>query len=103
MPADACWAFAMALNIWLTFYYKYNTKRIRNLELYYLVACYGVPFVPALVFVFIETQAKGRLYGNAFLWCWVSSEWDILRIVAFYVPVWYVKTYAYNLPLTNHL
>jgi hypothetical protein len=82
----------MALNVWLTFYRKYDAERIRKLEVIYFVVCYGVPFVPALVYVFVETHQKGRLYGNALLWCWVSSDWDLLRLVTFYVPVWYVKT-----------
>ena len=88
MPADACWAFAMALNIWLTFYRKYDAERIRKLEVVYFIVCYGVPFIPAFAYIFIKTAAKGRLYGNATSWCWVSSEWDLLRLVTFYVPVW---------------
>jgi hypothetical protein len=88
MPADACWAFAMALNIWLTFYRKYDAERIRRLEIIYFVLCYGIPFVPAFTYIWLETESKGRLYGNAVSWCWVSSEWDLLRLVTFYVPVW---------------
>lgn len=87
MPADACWAFAMALNIWLTFYHKYDAERIRRLEIVYFFACYGFPFIPAFTYIFIKTS-KGRLYGNATLWCWVSTPWDLLRLVTFYVPVW---------------
>lgn len=82
----------MALNIWLTFYRKYDAERIRRLEIVYFVLCYGIPFIPGFVFIFIQTQSKGRMYGNATLWCWVSSEWDLFRLVTFYVPVWYVKS-----------
>jgi hypothetical protein len=88
LPADACWAFAMALNIWLTFYRKYDAERIRRLEVVYFIVCYGVPFIPAFTYIFIKTASKGRLYGNATSWCWVSTNWDLLRLVTFYVPVW---------------
>jgi hypothetical protein len=89
MPADAYWTFAMALNVYLTFYYKFGADQLRRLEKYYFLACYGVPFVPALAYLFVTTQEKGHMYGNATLWCWISSEWDIFRIVTFYGPVWY--------------
>jgi hypothetical protein len=29
------------------------------------VLCYGVPFVPSLVFLFISTPDRGKIYGNA--------------------------------------
>ncbi|PMD34368.1 family A G protein-coupled receptor-like protein [Hyaloscypha variabilis F] len=90
MPADAYWTFAMALNVYLTFYYKFGADQLRRLEKYYFLACYGVPFVPALAYLFVTTQEKGHMYGNATLWCWISSEWDIFRIVTFYGPVWVV-------------
>ena len=88
MPAYAYWTFAMALNVYLTFYYKYGAAELRRLEKYYFLCCYGLPFIPALAYLFVTTEAKGHMYGNATLWCWVSSEWDIFRIATFYGPVW---------------
>jgi 4-hydroxybenzoate polyprenyltransferase len=88
MPADALWTLAMAVNVYLTFYHKFDAQRLRKMEPYYLGTCYGIPFVVALVFIFVSTPEKGRMYGNATLWCWVSSEWDIFRIATFYGPVW---------------
>lgn len=38
----------------------------------------------------VKTETKGHLYGNATLWCWVASDWDVMRIYTFYGPVWYV-------------
>ncbi|EPE09683.1 g-protein coupled receptor [Ophiostoma piceae UAMH 11346] len=90
MPADALWTLAMAINVYLTFYYKYDARRLRRMELLYLGCCYGIPFIVALVFVFVRTPTRGRMYGNATLWCWVSPEWDIFRIATFYGPVWAV-------------
>ncbi|KIW13976.1 hypothetical protein PV08_06757 [Exophiala spinifera] len=90
MPADALWTFAMACNVYLSFFRRYDATKLRALEWRYLVACYGVPFVPALVFLFIDTENKGKIYGDAVLWCWVSEKWNALRIATFYGPVWLV-------------
>ncbi|KFA64710.1 hypothetical protein S40285_05264 [Stachybotrys chlorohalonatus IBT 40285] len=88
MPADACWTLAMAVNVWLTFYHKYDAARLRRMEPLYLMCCYGIPFIPAFVYVFIRNSAGNRVYGDANLWCWISREWDIWRIITFYAPVW---------------
>lgn len=88
MPADAYWTFAMAMNVYLTFYHKYGAVKLRKLEKWYFLACYGIPFIPALVYIFVSTKEKGRMYGNATLWCWIANEWDIFRIITFYGPVW---------------
>ncbi|OAA66169.1 GPCR, family 2-like protein [Cordyceps fumosorosea ARSEF 2679] len=90
MPADAFWTLAMAVNVYLTFYYKFDAVALRRMEIPYLVLCYGVPLIPAFVFIFVENQHGVRVYGNALLWCWISSDWDIWRIAAFYGPVWVV-------------
>ncbi|KAI2471878.1 family A G protein-coupled receptor-like protein [Annulohypoxylon bovei var. microspora] len=90
LPADALWTLAMAFNVYLTFYHKFDAARLRKMEIYYLLLCYGIPFVPALTYVFVRTEKSGRMYGNATLWCWVSSEFDIFRIATFYGPVWVV-------------
>lgn len=90
MPADALWTLAMAINVYLTFYFKFDAQRLRKMEAPYLICCYGIPFVVALTYIFVSTPARGRMYGNATLWCWVSSSWDIFRIATFYGPVWIV-------------
>ena len=94
MPADALWTLAMAVNVYLTFYFKYDAQKLRQMEIPYLVCCYGVPFIVALSYIFVSTADKGRMYGNATLWCWVASPWDIFRIATFYGPVWYVSPCA---------
>lgn len=80
----------MAINVYLTFYFKFDAERLRRMEIAYLIGCYGIPFVPAFVFLFIKDHDGARVYGNASLWCWISYDWDLLRIAAFYGPVWYV-------------
>ncbi|CAP97005.1 hypothetical protein NUH16_008623 [Penicillium rubens] len=90
MPADALWAFAMACNVYLTFFHKYGSEQLRQIEWVYVVCCYGLPFIPSFIYFFIHTHARGRVYGSSILWCWVTSPWDYLRIAVFYGPVWFV-------------
>ncbi|CAI7658938.1 unnamed protein product [Penicillium pancosmium] len=95
MPADALWTFAMACNVYLTFFHKYDSEQLRQIEWKYLLFCYGLPLIPAFVYFFIKTEALGRVYGSAILWCWVSTQWDWLRIATFYGPVWLVITLTF--------
>lgn len=88
MPADAFWVLAMAFNVYLIFERQYDAHKLRQMEKYYFLFCYGLTFIIALVYCFIQTPAKGKMYGNATLWCWVSPKWDIFRIATFYGPVW---------------
>ncbi|KAH8700760.1 hypothetical protein BGW36DRAFT_292700 [Talaromyces proteolyticus] len=90
MPADALWTFAMACNVYLTFFRKYDASTLRNLEWKYVLMCYGLPFIPSFVYFFINSDSKGPIYGSAVIWCWVSTSWDILRIAAFYGPAWFI-------------
>ncbi|KAL2863483.1 putative cAMP receptor-like protein [Aspergillus lucknowensis] len=90
MPADALWTFAMASNVYLTFFHKYSPEQLRRLEWKYLILCYGLPFIPAFVYFFIRSSSRGNVYGAAILWCWVAPSWDFLRIAVFYGPVWFV-------------
>ncbi|KAK3346902.1 hypothetical protein B0T25DRAFT_634228 [Lasiosphaeria hispida] len=87
MQGDAYWALAMAINVYLTFYHKYDARALRRMEIPYLLCCYGIPFIPGFTFLFVRNQS-GRPYGNAVLWCWLKPEWEVYRIATFYGPVW---------------
>lgn len=78
----------MAINVWLTFYHKYDARMLRRMEIAYFICCYGIPFIPGFIFIFVSTPTAGRPYGNAMLWCWVRTEWEVYRIALFYGPVW---------------
>jgi len=99
----------MSCNVWLSFFRSYDAAALRRLEYKYLLACYGVPFVPALIYLFVSTMGRGKIYGSAVvsqlchfsrrwawsltllqLWCWVSMDWDFLRVATFYGPVWFI-------------
>jgi hypothetical protein len=97
----------MACNVYLAFFKHYDTKRLRMLEWKYLLLCYGLPFIPAFVYLFVSSETRGKVYGDAVvslveillggvniyrhqLWCWVSLPWDFLQIAVFYGPVWFI-------------
>lgn len=42
-----------------------------------------------VIFEFVK-PARGPIYGNAILWCWIGNEWEFLRLAAFYGPVWII-------------
>ncbi|KAK4120623.1 hypothetical protein N657DRAFT_579336 [Parathielavia appendiculata] len=88
MQGDAYWALAMAINVYLTFYRKYDARQLRKMEIPYFLCCYGIPFIPGLTFIFVSNEHAGRPYGDASLWCWLKSEWEVYRIATFYGPIW---------------
>ncbi|PTD10222.1 hypothetical protein FCULG_00007569 [Fusarium culmorum] len=88
--ADAMWTFAMSVNVYLAFYHRFDAQRLRRMELPYLLACYGVPFLPAFIFIFIKDESGVGVYGNAVQWCWIAPKWGNLRIATFYGPIWLV-------------
>jgi hypothetical protein len=55
----------MAINVYLTLFKKYNASQLKSLEWKYHLMCYGCPFLVALVYVFIDTASRGRIYGSA--------------------------------------
>ena len=55
----------MACNVYLTFFHKYSATQLRQIEWKYVLFCYGLPFVPAITYVFIRTNARGPIYGPA--------------------------------------
>ncbi|ROT41259.1 G-protein coupled receptor [Sodiomyces alkalinus F11] len=90
MGADVLWILSMAINVYLTFYYKFDAERLRKMEILYFLCCYGIPLVPALTYIFVRDGNGHRVYGNAGIWCWVTAEWEIWRILTFYGPIWFV-------------
>jgi hypothetical protein len=88
LGVDCYWAFCMAINVYLVFFRDYTVERLRSLDPLYLLICYGLSFVPAFVFLFISTASRGPIYGPAIIWCWITTEWDFMRMVFLYGIVW---------------
>ncbi|EOD52424.1 putative g-protein coupled receptor protein [Neofusicoccum parvum UCRNP2] len=91
MPADSLWTLCMALNVYLTFFKNFNAVDLRGLEMRYFALCYGICFIPALVYLCLDlSRLNTGIYSDAVLWCWVGKDWEWMRIAFFYGPVWVV-------------
>ncbi|KAF7929980.1 uncharacterized protein EAE97_009577 [Botrytis byssoidea] len=88
LPADAYWTLAMACNVMCAFFFHFDVVELRQLEKWYILLCYGLPFIPAFVFFFVHTKNRGYMYGSAVSWCWIKTKWGLWRLWSFYVPVW---------------
>lgn len=55
----------MACNVYLTFFKQHDAAALRKLELRYLALCYGLPLIPAVVFLCIDTAERGKIFGSA--------------------------------------
>ena len=55
----------MAINVYLTLFRKRNAQQLKALEWRYHVMCYGTTFLIAFIYIFIETSARGKMYGPA--------------------------------------
>jgi hypothetical protein len=78
----------MSLNVFLTVRRKVDPHALARLEVICVSTAYAVPFTVALNFLVLRPGGK-KIYGEATMWCWISQEFNLLRLVAFYVPVWY--------------
>lgn len=55
----------MALNVYLTFFKNFNASDLRRLEKWYFVFCYGIPLIPAMIFLILDATADLGIYGHA--------------------------------------
>jgi hypothetical protein len=62
--ADVLWTLAMACDVFLVVFYRYDTKALRKLEIKYISAITTLVFIPAVTFLFIHTAEKGPMYGS---------------------------------------
>jgi len=55
----------MAFTVFITFNPKQIDIQVRSLEKVYLVVCYGLPFIPAFVYLIEDAAHRKTIYGNA--------------------------------------
>ncbi|KAK6711209.1 hypothetical protein SNK05_005636 [Fusarium graminearum] len=96
MFADVFWALAMATNVYLTFYHRFDGVKLRKLEPLHISLCYGIPFIIAITFLFVKNGDGVRAYGNANLWCWLTVQWDAWQL-ATYGLIWLIIFIAFSL------
>lgn len=101
----------MALDVYLVVFHHFDGRALKRLEIFYAVTITVLTFIPALVFLFIHTSARGPVYdGSAIvsvipesriendatnvgrfpqIWCAIGVNWTLLRLLIYYVPAWY--------------
>ncbi|KAM0326305.1 hypothetical protein ACHAQA_006903 [Verticillium albo-atrum] len=70
MQSDPWWSLAMAVNVYLVFFFGASPASFRRYLWLYCIICFGGPFIPAI------------------LWCWINGDWSELRIYTYYLPIW---------------
>ncbi|KAM4060347.1 7 transmembrane receptor (secretin family) domain-containing protein [Hirsutella rhossiliensis] len=87
MQSDPWWSLAMAINVFLVFYFRTSPDSFRRWWWLYCLICYGGPFVIALTLLLVKSP-RGLIYGQATIWCWVDDRWDSIRIYTYYMLIW---------------
>ncbi|KAI6430931.1 hypothetical protein MCOR24_001736 [Pyricularia oryzae] len=87
MQSDPWWSFAMAINVYLVFFWSTNPTSFRKHLWIYCAICFGVPAVPAFICLFYR-PGGAYIYGDAILWCWIDNNFNQLRIWTYYLPIW---------------
>lgn len=62
--ADVLWTVAMAVDVYLVVYRRFEAEALRKLEIYYITIITCIVAIPAIVFLFIHTPEKGPMYGS---------------------------------------
>lgn len=107
--ADVLWTLAMALDVYLVTFHRFDGRELRKLEIKYTVAFTVLTFIPAFVFLFIRSPTRGPMYGSVIvsindpfgrrkssllnrfiiqIYCSISPNWTLIRLIFYYVPVW---------------
>lgn len=73
--ADVLWTLAMAIDVWLIVFHKYDTQDLHKLEKKYIAVITTVIFIPAFAFLFVHTPQKGPMYGSVTVSATIESAY----------------------------
>ncbi|KAH6996063.1 hypothetical protein BKA56DRAFT_473161 [Ilyonectria sp. MPI-CAGE-AT-0026] len=88
MQSDPWWSLAMAFNVFLVFFFRTSPDAFRKWWWLYCLICYGGPFGISLALVLVRHPGRGRVFGQAVIWCWVDHDWENVRIYSYYMLIW---------------
>ncbi|ATY63429.1 family secretin [Cordyceps militaris] len=88
MQADPWWSCAMACNVFLVFFCNVNPATFPRYIWAYCLVCFGCPLIPAITLISIRDESHGPVFGDATLWCWIGPNWSLVRLYAYYIPIW---------------
>ncbi|KAI1866464.1 hypothetical protein JX265_007765 [Neoarthrinium moseri] len=65
MQSDPWWSFAMAVNVYMVFFFAANPKSFLCYWWAYVIVCYGIPLIPSLWLLLVHDEQDGSVYGDA--------------------------------------
>jgi hypothetical protein len=65
MQSDPWWSFAMAVNVFMVFFFAANPRSFLRYWWVYFLVCYGIPFIPSLWLLLVRDEQQGLVYGDA--------------------------------------
>ena len=65
MQSDPMWGTCMAMNVYFVIFRRWDSKKLKQMFKWYILVCYGVPFIPAMFCLWYRSQKNGRVYGDA--------------------------------------
>lgn len=65
MQSDPWWSFAMAVNVYLVFFFNANPSTFRRYLWVYCVLCFGGPAISAITLISIRGDPRGPIFGDA--------------------------------------
>jgi hypothetical protein len=65
MQSDPWWSFAMAVNVYMVFFFAANPASFLSYWWAYFIVCYGIPLIPSLCLLLLKDAALGPVYGDA--------------------------------------
>ncbi|KAJ4153432.1 hypothetical protein LMH87_009918 [Akanthomyces muscarius] len=88
MQADPWWSCAMACNVFLVFFCNVDPTTFPRYIWVYCLICFGGPLIPAIILISVKDRSRGPVFGDATLWCWIGPNWSLVRLYAYYIPIW---------------
>ena len=65
MQSDPWWSLAMAVNVFLVFYFRLSPDSFKRWWWLYCIICYGGPFAFALILLVLRFPNRPPIYGEA--------------------------------------
>ncbi|EKG10588.1 hypothetical protein MPH_12446 [Macrophomina phaseolina MS6] len=66
-------------------------QNLRRLEPWYIAINYGWPFGHTFIMLMLDVSPQQTgIFGPAVMWCWISSDYEWMRLAFSYGPTWVI-------------
>lgn len=80
--SSVMWTTAIAFTLYMSVFKRMTADELKSKMVFFYAACYGLPIIAMVL-----PLALGA-YGPAGAWCWIKDDFQWLRFVVFYIPLW---------------